>query len=1620
MPQPACLFSSQGELVEVNQAAYDLLGYTSPVPVEQLLSPQARDSLSAALQGGAAEYPLSLVNQHGHTVSLLVKFWQITDQWVGGIAETEDALVEILLDTTAQLTSTLNLDEVLSRILDNLEKVITFDTVSIMVIDLERRVARVIGSRGFEKFGLADWIAQLELPITEHPLWNRIIRTHEASVIPDVREFSLWISMPETEWIRSHIHVPIIDEERVIGFINLDSSQPGFFTKQHIRRLTPFGQQAAIAIHNARLFEAERQQRQLAESLQASALTLSSTLELPEVLNRILDSLQNQVPHDASNIMILEGDLLRTVGTRGYAERNLDEWIRGKPFVIHQYHNWARTPDELGDVRIVEDTHTYPHWIPLSETDWIRSHINVPILLDNQIIGFINLESTQPGAFNQNHAGYLQTYSHQAAIAIRNARLFEAERQQRLQAEALHESAIIINSTLKMDAVLQAILESAHKIVPFDAGDVMLYEDEALNIIASRGYEQFGIAEWINQVSFRRSDDPIWQDRIDNPRIIVVEDTQYDPTWKQLPETAWTRSYVGIPLLYAGELIGFLNLNSTQTGAFSYQQAEQLLPLANLAALATRNARLFTAEQEQHQFAQALIDINTALSSTLNLEQVFDLILEHADKVVPHDAANIMLIEGGVAYVVSSRGYDILGVQDWVSRLKMVIADHPIMKQNLENHQVYYAPDTRYLPSWVVYDEIDHWLRANLQVPIILDGKAVGLLNFDSGKPHAFSPADIERAKAFTDLAALAIRNARLFAAEHEQRLFAEALSEITIAVNSTLDLQEVFARILENLGHIIPHPASNIMLIQEGIARVVSRQGYEKFGVADWVNNLQLDVTQTYYMNRVMETGQAVIVSDITSDAHWTSDFSELRSWLRSHIKVPITLDGKIVGFLSLDSDAVGAFTETHSYQLQIVTQLASTAIRNAQMFTGEHQQRLFAEALVGVADTINRSLNLGEVLQQIIEQVQLIVPCDGITIMLIEDDFARIVSHKGFAERGLAERLESLRFPVAQLPDMQYVIHHKFPLLIRDTTAETLWKIFDSATTHWIRSHLKAPIIINDQVVGFLNLDSQIPNHFTPQHARHLHVFANLAAAAIRNARLFEAEHEERIFAEALIDVAATINSSLDLKEVLNRIMDHVGRMVAHDAMTIMLIDGEFTRTYSHRGFAERGLGEYVEQIEFRITDLPDMRQVVASRQPLVIQDTQKDDQWLALGPEDAWIRSHLKIPIQIDDTVVGFINIDSGVPNAFTIRQALQVQAFSDLAATAVRNARLYAELAQERAQLAAILEGTGEGILYMEGEQISYVNEALCHLTGYHRDELIGRAASLLFVPQFLTLPPPEKSQAPQTQRYDTRLRHKDGTNLDASITVSWIRQTEDNLPRAVILIQDISQEKKLRGLQMRFINHAAHEIRQPISTIAALQYLLGKNPDKASQYLARLAKSVDRLSNLSDHLTMVAEFNTGTVALNKTSLVLEITLAPILQQMQPIADAKQLDFNLTWRLSQTPILVDIVMLNRLMRLLLTDAFINSPAGGRVSVTFDRETTGGQDNLLIEIHDSRYPLTPEELEEIFQPFNIPSEGDRIHSGLELTLAKDIIDLHSGSIQASNHPAGGILFSVRLPLD
>ena len=828
---------------------------------------------------------------------------------------------------------------------------------------------------------------------------------------------------------------------------------------------------------------AEREQFALAEALRDTASVLSRTLELGEVLDRILDNLSRVIEHDAADVMLIEdGKIARVVACRGYAARGLEAAVLTGTFEIE---NTVPMRDVVmkGLPHLVEDCHLHTGWQPRETSRWVRSHIVAPIHIAGRVIGLLNVDSATPAFFTEKDLPKLQAFADQASVAIRNAQLFAAEREQRTLAEALRDTADAINTMLRLDDVFDRLLTNIAHVVSYDAASVSLIENGVARPVCMRGYDDFGLHTLIQSMRLVVTQTPVLLRLVNDGQPVVLHDTVGSPDWIETGEQHRLRSYLAVPFQHDDRVIGYITVRGEAPCTFSQAHAERLRDFASQAATAVRHIRLFAAEREQRALAEALRDIAVVINRSLDPGEVLDSILGNLGRVVEHDAANVMLFRVGVAFVTRSRGYAERGSEEWMNRVRLPLENFPAgIRHAIENQEAFISPDTHAEPEHVDTPET-RWIRSQLVAPICAEGRSLGMLSLDSARPYAFGPEDGARLLAFADQVAVALENARLF---DEMRRYADEL-EVLYGSTYYLISSLVSASDLSEVGH----------QIVDAVKRAFGQVTCVLWVLDDADKTRLVSVAQPATM-LTLETCSLPAIAFQTRQMQYVPNLADdgrnlvVDAGHQSELVVPLPTSQGVVGTLDLCSPDLDAFTPQDQRTLEAFAERVGVALENRQLYAAsrryadELEQRV-AERTIdlqvrnAVAETLSSSLHVHEmlarVLQTTVEQLGIL----GGAIYLLSDDANELqgVAHFGVPAETLG--LVSGIIPGGDaLPD------------VREETG--------------ISAVLSVPIWRQDQVQGVITLVHDQPRPWGSDETNMVDAIGRQIGGALANAQLYE----------------------------------------------------------------------------------------------------------------------------------------------------------------------------------------------------------------------------------------------------------------------------------------------------------------------------------------------------------------------------------------------------------------------------------------------------------------------------------------------------------------------------------
>ncbi|HTC47129.1 MAG TPA: GAF domain-containing protein [Candidatus Aquilonibacter sp.] len=351
----------------------------------------------------------------------------------------------LLLEVSDVLATSLDLDTTLRRVAEIVRKVIDYEIFAILLINEKTQELRIRFQTGYPP----EFAERARIKVGEG-VTGQAAQLRQTMLVDDVTKDPTYIAAIPN--VRSELAVPLIAKNRVIGVIDLEARDPGYFNEEHSRLLTLVASRIAGGIENAQLYTRTTRQARILVLLNEIARELSSILNVDELLNRVAELLRRLIDYQMFSILLLDtaGEKLQHRFSLRFNENiHLKREVPlGRGIVGHA----AETKEAI----LVPDVKKDPRYIEANPET--RSELAVPLIYKDKVIGVLDLEHTRRGFFTDDHRRTMMTLAAQVAIAIENARLYEeiARQERRLERD------LALARELQMRLLPQTLPKVAH------------------------------------------------------------------------------------------------------------------------------------------------------------------------------------------------------------------------------------------------------------------------------------------------------------------------------------------------------------------------------------------------------------------------------------------------------------------------------------------------------------------------------------------------------------------------------------------------------------------------------------------------------------------------------------------------------------------------------------------------------------------------------------------------------------------------------------------------------------------------------------------------------------------------------------------------------------------------------------------------------------------------------------------------------------------------------------------------------------------------------------------------------------------------------------------------------
>jgi len=486
------------------------------------------------------------------------------------------------------------------------------------------------------------------------------------------------------------------------------------------------------AIERQRMEESLRQRNRELALLHRAGQSLTSSLDLDRVLDSVLEEVRRLLGVVACSVWLSDqatGELVcrQVTGPKS-------EIVRG----------WLLSPEEglvgwvarHGESLIVPDVRSDErHFKGVDQQTGLElcSILSVPLRAKQDVIGVLQVVDTDLDRFTLTDLRLIEPLAATAAIAIENARLYQAERESRRRAEVLRQAAQAVGSSLELDEILRLILEQLKRALVYDTASVLiLREGNVPDLVVGIGYTD-------EQMTTRESrrlleDNPILRQMAHDLRPVVSADVRQLDGWIWVPGAEHVRSWLGVPLLARGRMIGTLMIDSAQLNAFGKAEVQMAQALAQHAAQAIENAQLFDEARRRAAHQEALNAAIAAAAAASDLPELLEAALDSTLQALGLEMGGIWVAD---EQAIRGLSPEIIPAIRQTTKDAELFFPGPVARQDLEQVAVT-GPPAVYVPIMGRFG-----IRASLTAPILVEGRRLGGLNVAAPESRRWSPEEV-------------------------------------------------------------------------------------------------------------------------------------------------------------------------------------------------------------------------------------------------------------------------------------------------------------------------------------------------------------------------------------------------------------------------------------------------------------------------------------------------------------------------------------------------------------------------------------------------------------------------------------------------------------------------------------------------------------------------------------------------------------------------------------------------------------------------------------------------------------------------------------------------------------
>ena len=730
-------------------------------------------------------------------------------------------------------------------------------------------------------------------------------------------------------------------------------------------------------------------------------------------------------------------------------------------------------------------------------------------------------------------------------IALLEHKLNEALEQQTATSEILK---VISGSPGHLEPVFKAMLEKAVRICEAKFGVLWLCENGGFRLVAQRNTPPAFAEHWRTHPVVHPVPGTGLRRLAETRQVAHIADmTKIQPYIERDPfvvssvELGDFRTVVNVPMLKESELVGAIAIYRQEVRPFTEKQIELVTNFAAQAVIAIENARLLNELRRRTDDLSEALEQQTATSEVLQvissspgeLEPVFQAMLENAVRICDANFGNLYLREGDAFRIGATYGASPAYV-DFVRTEQLFLLNPKVgLGRLVRTKELYHIADISAVPTHG--DKLREatiklaGARTLIALPMLKDNEVIGAIVIYRQEVRPFTDKQIELVKNFAAQAVIAIENTRLLGELRESLQQQTATADVLKVISSsTFDLETILDTLTASAAKICQADKGAIFEKDGDVYRLAAHfglSGEEEQQAKQYAREQPLEPGRGSLVGRVAMAGRVVHIEDVLADPEYKASVYQRAFGFRSNLGVPLLREGSVIGVFALMRTEVNSFTEREIELVSTFADQAVIAIENTRLLSELRESLQQQTATADVLKVISRStFDLQTVLDTLVESAARLCEAENANIWQPKGDIYRLAaSYNDYIES--KNFLEAIAIEPGRGTIVGRSLLERTTVHVHDVSADPEYTLARAQELGRFRTVLAVPMLREGVAIGVFALTRREMRPFTDKQIELVTTFADQAAIAIENVRLFEnVETRTRELAKLLEDLRTT----------------------------------------------------------------------------------------------------------------------------------------------------------------------------------------------------------------------------------------------------------------------------------------------------------------------------------------------------------------------------------------------------------------------------------------------------------------------------------------------------------------